>query len=161
MNDIVKSILPVIANALLPGAGALVGFAETWLGGKMGIPPDQVQSTIAGMSPADLIKLKELDNGLAQHMADNGIALDLAQIATNTEEAKSESVFVAGARPFILWVGGISLAYVGLVEPLARFVVQVGFHYTGAFPTIDTSLTMQLVGGILGLSGLRSWDKKK
>ena len=47
-----------------------------------------------------------------------------------------------------------------LVEPIMRFAAQVGFHYTGAFPVIDTALTMQVLFGILGLGALRSYDKK-
>ena len=160
MNDLVKGILPVIANALLPGAGALVGIAEAWLGNKLGVPADQVKQTLAGYSPAELIKIKELDNEFAKHMADNGIALDLANISTNTEQAKHDSIFVAGARPFVMWIGGVSLSYATIIDPFARFVAQVGFGYTGQFPVVDTTLTMAVLAGTLGISALRSMDKK-
>jgi hypothetical protein len=81
------------------------------------------------------------------------------QLDINKEEAKNPSVFVSGARPFILWVCGVALGYVSLVEPIARFVATVVYHYTGAFPVIDTTLTLQLLLGLLGLGGLRSLDK--
>lgn len=85
----------------------------------------------------------------------------LAQLDVNKEEAKSASVFVSGWRPFVGWVCGFGLGYVALFEPVARFVAQVVFHYSGGFPVIDTSLTMQVLLGMLGLGGLRTWEKGK
>lgn len=86
---------------------------------------------------------------------------ELAQIAVNTEEAKSTNWFVAGGRPFVIWVCAVALAYASIIEPIARFIAQVFFGYAGPFPEIDTMLTLQILGGLLGLSGLRSHDKVK
>jgi hypothetical protein len=88
-------------------------------------------------------------------------AVDLAQIGVNNTEAASTNWFVAGGRPFILWVCGVSLAYASLIEPIARFVAKVAFGYTGEFPVIDTDLTMQVLFGLLGLGGLRTFEKLK
>ena len=82
------------------------------------------------------------------------------QVDINKEEAKSSSVWVAGARPFIMWVCGLAFAYATIVEPVLRFAAQVWFGYRGAFPVIDTNLTMQVLFGILGLGVMRSYDKK-
>ena len=87
--------------------------------------------------------------------------LALQQIIVNVEEAKHPSIFVSGWRPFVGWVCGVALAYVALLEPLARFVAIVSFGYVGLFPVIDTNLTMQVLLGILGLGGLRTWEKQK
>lgn len=88
---------------------------------------------------------------------------DLAklQIQTNIEEAKSTSLLVAGWRPFVGWIGGFALAYAALLEPLMRFVAQVFFGYVGDFPAIDTSLTMQVLFGLLGLGAFRTVEKVK
>jgi hypothetical protein len=75
------------------------------------------------------------------------------------EEAKSANWFVAGWRPFIGWTCGCGLAYVSIIEPLARFAAQVWFHYTGAFPVIDTTITMQVLLGMLGLAAARTVEK--
>lgn len=91
----------------------------------------------------------------------NAYMLQLSQIDTNKIEAASSSVFVAGWRPFVGWICGVSLAYVGIIEPVARFIAVVIFAYTGAFPLIDTELTMQILLGMLGLVGARSFDKVK
>ena len=82
------------------------------------------------------------------------------QMNINVKEAEHKSVFVAGWRPFVGWVGGFSLAYVSIIEPLMRFTaVMVG--YEGEFPAIDTNLNMQVLMGMLGIAGMRSYDKKQ
>jgi len=89
---------------------------------------------------------------------------DLAAIAgqmdINKVEASNASVFVSGWRPFVGWVCGFGLGYVAIIEPIARFVATMT-GYTGAFPAIDTTLTMQVLIGMLGMGGLRSLDKAK
>lgn len=81
------------------------------------------------------------------------------QLAINAKEAEHPSVFVAGWRPFVGWVGGFSLAYAGILEPLLRFAATM-FGYVGDFPIIDTSMSMQILLGMLGIGGMRSYDKK-
>lgn len=83
----------------------------------------------------------------------------LGQLDINKAEAASASVFVAGARPFILWVCGVSLAYAALFEPIARFIATVAFGYAGIFPALDTEITLQVLLGMLGLGGMRSFEK--
>ena len=78
-------------------------------------------------------------------------SLQVAQIEVNKEEAKSANWFVAGARPFVMWICAFALAYASVIEPIARFVAKVGFGYAGDFPVIDTDITMQVLFGILGL----------
>lgn len=84
-----------------------------------------------------------------------------SQTEVNKIEAGSSSIFVAGWRPAIGWICGISLGYVSIVEPIGRFVAQVVYNYNGNFPVIDTTLTMQILIGMLGLGLYRSYDKKQ
>lgn len=88
-------------------------------------------------------------------------AVTSAQSDIDKTEAGNASTFVAGWRPFVGWVCAFGLAYVSLVEPVARFVATVGFKYAGAFPVIDTTLTMQVLLGMLGMGVLHSYDKVK
>ena len=81
------------------------------------------------------------------------------QLDINKVEAASTSVFVSGWRPFVGWVCGLGLGYVAIVEPIARFIATM-VGYTGNFPVIDTTITMQVLMGMLGLAGMRSYDKK-
>ena len=87
--------------------------------------------------------------------------LALQQVIVNAEEAKHQSIFVSGWRPFVGWVCGVGLAYAAMLEPIARFVATVALDYKGSFPVIDTNLTLQVLLGILGLGGLRTWEKQK
>jgi len=155
--DILKTVAPALATALGgPLAGAAVGFIAS----KLGVDAAVVEQTVAGMTPADLIKMKEMDLDFQKFMAENGIKLDLAQIQANTAEAASANWFVAGWRPFVGWTCGVGLAYVAIAEPIARFAALMA-GYRGAFPLIDTSLTMQVLLGMLGLAGMRSYEKGK
>ena len=114
----------------------------------------------AAKAAAQLELLKMQQNGeLAQLAAETDLAK--LQIQTNIEEAKSTNWWVAGWRPCIGWVCGAGLAYAALIEPLARFAAKVWFGYSGEFPIIDTSLTLQILMGMLGLGIMRSAEKIK
>ena len=113
------------------------------------------------MNPDQLLQAKQIDIDFQKFCLDNGIKLQLAQIAVNQEEAKSESMFVSGGRPACIWIGAFGLAYASIIEPLMRFVAQVMCGYTGQFPAIDTNVLMQVLLGLLGLGAMRSYDKIK
>ena len=122
-------------------------------------PVMPVINKVIDMIPDPSAKQKaqlEIDTAIA--MAD--IENTKAQLEINKVEAASSNWFVSGGRPAALWVGVIGLAYIVLIEPVARFVAMVWFHYQGEFPVIDQNIIGWIVGGLLGLSGWRSWDKK-
>ena len=83
----------------------------------------------------------------------------MGQLDINKVEAGSQSVFVAGWRPFIGWICGCALAYAALLEPLLRFISEVLFGYKGAFPVINTDITLQVLLGILGLGAYRTYER--
>ncbi len=87
------------------------------------------------------------------------VQLLTGQLTINMEEAKHPSVLVAGWRPFVGWVGGLSLAYAGILEPILRFSFKVG-GYSGEFPVVDTTMAMTILMGMLGMGAMRSFDKK-
>jgi hypothetical protein len=89
------------------------------------------------------------------------ISLLTGQMKINEEEAKSTNWFVAGGRPFIMWVCGVALLYAVILEPIARFTAKVLFGYIGEFPVIDSTLTMQVLMGLLGLGTMRTMEKLK
>ena len=82
----------------------------------------------------------------------------LGQLAVNQEEAKSQSVFVAGWRPFIGWVCGSALAYYYVAQPFLVWGLSV-FNINTTMPTLDVGELMTLLIGMLGLAGMRSYDK--
>lgn len=88
------------------------------------------------------------------------VGLLQGQLQINMQEAKHGSIFVAGWRPFVGWVCGFSLAYIGVLEPLLRFIAAMA-GYTGEFPVLDTTVTLQVLLGMLGLAGMRMREKEK
>lgn len=155
--------LPAIGTFLAGPAGGLAASGVQWLAEKFGASEatvDGIKQTLAGMTPVQLLEAKKIDIEFQKFCMENGIKLQLAQIAVNVEEAKSLDPFTSRARPAAIWVGVAGLAYAGVVEPVLRFVATVVFGYTGLFPEIDSNLTLQVLGGLLGLSALRSYDKK-
>lgn len=83
----------------------------------------------------------------------------IGQIEVNKEEAKSESVFVAGWRPAVGWIGAAGIGYSFVVEPILSWSARVMFHYTGTFPSLNYSELMILVGGMLGFGTFRTYEK--
>lgn len=117
--------------------------------------PDPAKAEAAKL---ELLKMQQTGE-LAELAANTDLAK--AQIAVNVEEAKNASLLVSGWRPMCGWVGALALGYAAIVEPVGRFVAQVWFGYSGAFPVLDTTITMQVLFGILGLGAYRSAEKIK
>ena len=109
--------------------------------------PDPAQAAQAQLA---LLKMQQ----------DGELAAISGQMDINKVEAGSSSVFVAGWRPFCGWVCGLGLAYVSILEPILRLTATL-VGYQGEFPVIDTTLTMQVLLGMLGMGGLRTLDKIK
>lgn len=85
----------------------------------------------------------------------------MAQVATNKEEAKHRSTFVAGWRPFIGWTCGVALAYHFVLHPIILFVVAVAGVDIPELPAFDMDSLMTVLLGMLGLGGLRTFEKAK
>jgi len=108
------------------------------------------QKSVAGNLAWEIreaIKGKELDPN------------ELIQIQTkiNELEAQHRSVFVAGWRPFVGWICGIALAY--------NFVIRDLFIWFAQPDEIPPALAMDhlmtVLLGMLGLGGLRTYEKIK
>ena len=107
-------------------------------------------------------KLKVLEMQQAAELAvlDADLKIALAQAGINAEEAKSPALFVSGWRPFIGWCCGIGLAYVFLLYPLLTWWAAL---YRPAFvpPVLVADHLFELVTAMLGLGGLRTFEKLK
>ncbi len=85
---------------------------------------------------------------------------DQAQDQINAGEAQSRSIFVAGWRPFIGWCCGGALAYQYLLVPLAVWAASWSGQHLPNPPILDDTL-WQLMFGMLGMGGLRTYEKIK
>lgn len=75
-----------------------------------------------------------------------------AQAEINKIEASSANMFVAGWRPALGWTGVVIIATVYLVNPiLSYFGIDV--------VAVDMSDLWPVITGILGLGGMRSYEK--
>jgi hypothetical protein len=84
----------------------------------------------------------------------------LAQIEVNKEEAKSTSSFRGNWRPFLGWVCGVAFAYHFVLQPLLVFILTA-YGVSVALPEFDMSSLLTVLGGMLGLGGLRTFEKYK
>lgn len=83
-----------------------------------------------------------------------------AQIGVSQVEAANASVFVSGARPFIMWVCGVGLAMQFLVAPLLTWGAAL-WGKTIVLPPLDMGTLLTLLLGLLGLGGMRTVEKIK
>lgn len=102
------------------------------------------------------LRAKELDQ-----------SIDLAQIEVNKVEAEHSSIFVAGWRPAIGWIGAAAMAYQFLLYPMLLWG-WVYFQGIGWIPkeltpppVLDADQLWVILSGILGIAGMRSFEKTK
>ena len=82
------------------------------------------------------------------------------QLDINKVEAGHRSVFVSGWRPFLGWISGLSIGYVYLFQPIFDMILQM-FGVEVNWVVLDLGQLMPLILGMLGLGGLRSFEKAK
>tara|TARA_Y100001951_G_C11200443_1_gene216809 strand:+ start:90 stop:467 length:378 start_codon:yes stop_codon:yes gene_type:complete len=103
------------------------------------------------------IEDKDTKNKLAHEIATmaekHAQEIALQQIKVNQEEAKG-NWFQSSWRPLIGWVCGLSLMINYMISPICA-----GFGII--IPQADMSVMMPLMFGMLGISGMRSYDKMK
>ena len=85
----------------------------------------------------------------------------LAQLEINKAEAASGSLFKGGWRPFVGWTCGIAFAYHFVLQPLLIFVFAYIGLETPDLPKFDVGTLLPVLGGMLGIGGLRSYEKTK
>jgi len=86
---------------------------------------------------------------------------NMGQIEINKAEASHRSVFVAGWRPFVGWTCGVALAWHFVLAPLTIFVCTYAGVELPELPTFDMSSLLTVLMGMLGLGGLRTFEKAK
>ena len=85
----------------------------------------------------------------------------LAQMAINKEEASSGSLFKGGWRPCIGWICGIAFGYHFVLQPVIVFIVVLIGMDIPELPRFDMGTLLTVLGGMLGIGGLRTYEKQK
>ena len=108
---------------------------------------------------------KDQKNKLAHELATmaDRHAQELAkgQLAINAEEAKSKNIFVSGWRPSVGWCCSLALFAHFLVFPTMDVVTAYMGIEAVACPAFDMDSLMTVLLGLLGLGGMRSFEKYK
>ena len=118
------------------------------LGGKL-IDHFFPDATQAGLAKLELLKLQQSGD----------LAIMTAQTDVNKVEAASGSVFTSGWRPFVGWVCATAFAIQFVFGTLAEWSATLLGHPV-KFPQMEMSTMMPLLFGMLGIGGLRSYDKQ-
>lgn len=93
-------------------------------------------------------------------LIENATAINMAQSETNKIEAGHKNIFVAGWRPFLGWTAGFGFAWVFVFAPLIQWLLILN-NVDVALPTFHTDVLLELTMAMLGLAGLRSFEKLK
>ena len=115
---------------------------------------------VAGKVLDKFVEDKDLKKKLDHELRSQIVSLDLAQAQTNLEQAKHSSIFVAGARPAIMWICAFGLGWQFVFQPIAVWAIAV----SGAevvLPIIQTEGLMSLTLALLGLGAMRTAEKWK
>ena len=84
---------------------------------------------------------------------------DLWQNEVNKIQAGHRSIFVAGSRPFIMWVCGVGIGLNFILFPIAEWVIAL-MELGISMPEIENEQLMTLVLSLLGLGSLRTYEKR-
>jgi hypothetical protein len=87
---------------------------------------------------------------MAQKQAHESV---MAQVKVNEVQAAHKSLFVAGARPAIMWICALGLFYAVFAHPILDIFYDM--------PEVNTDVLMPVMMGLLGLGGMRSFEKSK
>jgi hypothetical protein len=103
--------------------------------------------------PAEKAKAEEA-------LRDALMSWDKAQTEINKAEATHRTIFVAGWRPFIGWTCGLAFFYHFIAVPLILLTAAMN-DSTITLPEFDMQMLMTVLMGMLGLGGLRTYEKLK
>ena len=82
------------------------------------------------------------------------------QLQINQKEAEHGSIFVAGWRPAIGWICGSALGWNYIVQPIITWVAFISGLDLADAPRLDTAELTTILLGMLGLGGLRTYEKR-
>ena len=130
---------------MIGAVGSILGFLFGGRGGSSNVS-DVIRTVGDLLNPSARERRTELD-------------LIAGQLDINKQEAAHPSLFVAGWRPWIGWICGIAMFYHFLFVPLVGPFVEAWLGITlGQLAWQELSVVLM---GMLGLGGMRSWEKHK
>ena len=95
-----------------------------------------------------------------QEKAELIVEINKAQLEVNKVEAGHTSKFVSGWRPFTGWICATAMGYHFILQPVLTFLLYT-FGNEVTLPTFDMTTLTTVLLGMLGLGGMRSFEKVK
>ena len=131
---------------MIPFAAAAVGPLATLLTGVLDrVLPKKMSEAERAAVETELMKLDWQST--------------LGQLEIDKIEAAHESLFIAGWRPFVGWTCGGALAWAAVLRPICEWALLVCGVEVPSLPNLATELTTPILGSLLGIGGMRSWEK--
>ena len=87
--------------------------------------------------------------------------LAMAQIEVNKAEAQSGSIFKGGWRPAVGWICAVAFGYHFIIKDLIMFICGIAGLELPDLPEFDMGTRLTVLGGMLGIGGLRTYEKQK
>jgi hypothetical protein len=110
---------------------------------------------------ADKDQKAQLAHEIATMAERHAQELARGQIEINKAEAQSRNIFIAGWRPFVGWSCGLALFWHFLGLPVTLFITGWFGVEHPPLPEFDMESLMTVLLGMLGLGGLRTFEKFK
>lgn len=107
-----------------------------------------------------ILELKKEENAQALQEMTLELQAMQAQTSINQEEARSGDKFASRWRPFVGWICGFAFAYHFILQPLLAFSMA-SFGHKVELPAFDMDVLNTVLMGMLGLGGMRSFEKLK
>ena len=122
------------------------------------IPILQLGSSLIERWIPDKAAQAKAEMDLLKMASDQDFQSTIKQIEVNIQEAQHQSIFVAGWRPFVGWICGLGLAYQAILHNLIEWLSGIyGFPVP---PAPDSDVLIYVLGGLLGLGALRTYEKR-
>jgi hypothetical protein len=125
--------------------------------------PDPITNSVVGIAGNVLNKFvadKNLKMTLEHELKTQLQTANLAQIEVNKIEAASKNWFVAGWRPSVGWVCSLAMMYHFILAPMIQFAIGIAGIQV-ELPEFDFSQLSTILMAMLGMAGLRTFEKKE
>ena len=117
-----------------------------------------VTDVVGRFLPEDKEKKAQAEREIRASREANLAKVNLAQAQANIEQAKHPSIFVAGARPAIMWICAFALGWQFILAPILSWII-VTWYPMVTLPMLETGELTSLVLALLGLGGMRTAEK--
>lgn len=147
--SIISSILKDGVSAVGSSIGGLAKDIRTAITGKEAITAEERLKILDSVTEMEKLSLQ----------ADQ--AINEGQMKINEIEAASPSFFKSGWRPATAWLCISGFFYMCLLRPLLPWFLTIAGQSVPPMPPIETEILLQLLAGLLGLGGFRTFEKVK